>query len=461
MNIIVGNANVTKLLQNNTVSRQIGEALFPGLLYRGIASREEWEGAVGQTMDFLMPGLFPVDVKPRVPGVSGTPMQLDYERYRASVKPYGREAQAHMPTNFVTAVSTYLEQMHKLGLNAAQTVNRLARNELFRCYQWGHAIVDDVSGDPTITVSSLNGFRQTFDPDTASPIPVSSVNPLQVKLNGTLLAQTIIAATPTDPNYPDGPGTLLFSGATGAAADDRLEGLDAVPITRPNGVASIDAINSGDILTMKMIRDTVISLREDSIQACGDGYFHCHFEPAGEGQLFEDNRLQRQIEALGLADDPYLSFSIGRAAGCTFFSNNESPAPGTINNLVSTRPVNSPDAKGSGEIGGEVYNKSGVRISKAIIIGRSALIEKYINEMAFMTEAGVSGKIGGMQLQNGRVDIDLSGIRFVTKAPSDLYNEIVDIGWSATLAHACPTNFLTGRSGARYKRARTIEFAYE
>ena len=49
MNIIVGNANVTKLIQSNTLARQIGEQLFPAMLYRGLAFREPWEGAVGQT----------------------------------------------------------------------------------------------------------------------------------------------------------------------------------------------------------------------------------------------------------------------------------------------------------------------------------------------------------------------------------------------------------------------------
>lgn len=459
MNITVGNANVTKLIQTGTLARSIGEALYPGLLYRGIAHRELWEGGVGQTMDFLMPGLFPPNTKPRKPGVARPPQVLDYERYQASVEPYGDEAKAHMPTNYITAVSSYMQQMKALGLQAAQSVNRLARDELFRCYQWGTAIVDDISANPVITVSSLNGFRKTFDPDTAAPIPVSNVNSLSVKRNGTLIAQKIIAAVPADEDLPDGPGTLTFDGATPFAAGDRIEGLDAVPIIRPGNKTSIDAISVGDILNMKMIRRAVTSMRTDSIQTCGDNFFHIHFEPVGEEQLFEDNRLQRQIETLGLANDPYLSFSIGRTTAGTFFSNNESPSEQTLSNLGPTRPVNFPKAMGSGEIGGEIINKEGVVISKAIVIGASALVEKYIDERAFMTEAGVSGRVGGMNLSNGRVEIDLSGIRFIHKAPTDIYNEFHDFAWSVHADWVCPTNFLSGRTGSRYKRARVIEFA--
>ena len=184
MNIVVGNANVTKLIQTGTLARMIGQQLYPALLYRGIAYREPWEGAVGQTMDFLVPGLFEVDTRPRQPGVAKPPRQLDYERYQATVEQYGEGADVHMPTNYVTSVSTYVQQMKALGLNAGQTMNRLARDELFRCYQWGNSIVDDVAGDPVITVSSLNGFRQTFDPNTGSPIPVPASGTTSPRCDG-------------------------------------------------------------------------------------------------------------------------------------------------------------------------------------------------------------------------------------------------------------------------------------
>ena len=460
MNIIVGNANVTKLLQNDTISRVIGEALFPGLMFRAAAYREPWEAAVGQTMDFPMPGLFAVDTRPRTPGVAKTKLTQDFERYRATMRPYGEETEVHMPSNYVTATSLYLEKLQKLGLNAAQTLNRLPRNSLYTAYAYDNAMVDQVAG-ATVRVSTLNGFRETFDPDTASPIPVSNVNPRAVRINGTQIAQTVIAAVPDDAEYPDGPGTLTFSAAVGFVANDTITTLDASAIVRPNGVPNIDGIGVGDTLNMRLIRQTVVNLRRNSIQGCGDGYFHLHFDPQGELNLAEDNRFQRQIEGLGLAEDPYLSFSVGRAASCTMFSNNEVPAEDTLTHYVQTRQNAAPLARGSGEIGGETTNRFGIPIMKTLVLGGGALVEKYVNETAFMTEAGVSGKIGGMQLSNGRVEIDMDGIRFITKAPSDIYNEFVDLAWSWSGDHVCPSNQLTGRTAARYKRAALIETAFE
>ena len=103
-----------------------------------------------------------------------------------------------MPTNYVTATSVYLEKLKALGLNAAQTLNRLPRNELYRCYSWGHAIVDQVAGGGvTVRVSSLNGFRITFDPDTASPIDVSNINKLRnLKYRGSIVADESAADVP-------------------------------------------------------------------------------------------------------------------------------------------------------------------------------------------------------------------------------------------------------------------------
>jgi hypothetical protein len=460
MNIVIGNANVTKLIQTNTVAREIGEALFPGLLFRAAAHRELWEAAAGQTMDFLVPGLMAPDPTPRTPGVTKPYLTQDYERYRATLRPYGNPTQVNMPNNYVTATSLYLAKMHALGLQAARTLNRLPRNELYRRYSQGHCLVDTVAG-VTVRVSSLNGFREAFDPATGSPIPVSNVNPISLLFNGVPTASVVIAAVPDDATWPDGPGTLTLDVAIGGLApNDRLDTADASIIIRPNNVPSVDGINAGDVLDMGLIGQAITSLRKDSIRGCGDGYYHIHFDPDGENSAFEDNRLQRQIESLGLDNDPYLSYSIGRARGSTFFSNNETPTEGTVSHFVQSRPTGAALAMGSGEVGSELVNASGVPIMKTIVIGGDALIEKYANETAFMSEAGVAGRIGGMMLENGRVEIPVDGIRFITKAPSDVYNELVELAWSITADWVCPTNLLSGRTAARYKRARVIETAF-
>lgn len=459
MNIVIGSANVDKILQNGTVSKEVGDQLYQALLYRAGAKREPWEGAVNQLMDFIVPGLFEVDTTPRTPGVTPAYQVLDYERYQARAKQYGKPTRVHMPSNYVASTSTYLEQQRALGLQAGATMNRLARNELYRCYSAGNTIVDAVAG-VAVRVASLNGFRLIDDPSSGTPVPVSNVAPRFVLVNGTQIAQVVIAATPDDPAYPDGPGTLTFNAAPTIVGGDTLTTPDASEIIRPGVAQNVDGISPGQVLNMDLIGKAIAKLRTNSVQGCEGGWFHIHFDPLGESSLFADNSIQRQIEGLGLDNDPYLTYSVGRTRSSMFFSNNETPKQGTVKHLVPSRPTGAPNARGSGEVGSELININGTPIMRTIVIGDGALIEKYIDETAYMSEAGVAGRIGGMRLVHGGVEINLDGIRFITKAPSDVYNELVEMAWSWSGDYVCPSNLLSGSTPARYKRACIIESAF-
>ena len=475
MNITIGNANLDKIIQDRTIARSIGEALFPGLLFRAAAHRERWEASAGQTMEFINPGLFSPRTAPRQPGVQPPLAQLDYEKYKATMNLYGDNTQVHMPSNYVTAISPYLEKQHKFALSAAQALNRLPRNRLYQSYTAGHAIVDAVlAAGLQVQVNSLNGFVEQVDATTGSLVPVSNANPREFNVNGVLApGSQIIGTIPDNPLFPLGPGRLVLDVAVGGlAAGNRIDALDASVIIRPGTATSVDGITAGGILTMQLIRDAITSLRKDNVGACADGYYHVHFDPQGESDLQLDNSFQRQIEGLSLAEEPYLKFAVGQAAGATYFSNNEVPREDTVDpaSLVASRPASAPLARGSGEVGADLINSSGIEIMRTIVIGGGALCEKHLNEAAFMSEAGVAGRVGGMRATNGGVEIDLDGIRFIVKAPTDNFNESVTIAWSWSGDHVCPTNRLTGTSsggrnaagervGVAYKRARVIETA--
>jgi len=474
MNILIGNANLDKIIQDRTIARSIGEALFPGLLFRAAAHRERWEARAGQTMEFLNPGLFRARTKPRNPAVEPGFAQLDYEKYKATMNLYGDKTQVHMPSNYVTAISPYLEKQHKFSLAAAQVLNRLPRNRLYQNYSAGHAIVDAIlAAGLEVQVSALNGFTETPDPLSGSLVPVSSANPREFNVNGVLAGSQIIGTIPDDTDFPLGPGRLVLDVAVGGlAAGNRIDALDASVVIRPNGAPTVDGITAGKVLTMDLIRKAISSLRRDNVGPCADGYYHVHFDPLGEEQLQLDNSFQRQIEGMGLDVAPYLKFAVGRTAGCTFFANNEVPRDNTVDpdSFVQTRPASAPLAFGSGDVGLETTNAGGIELMNTIVIGQSALCEKHLNENAFMSEAGVAGRVGGMRATNGGVEIDLDGIRFILKAPTDAFNENVTLAWSWAGDHVCPTNRLTGTSsggrnaagdrvGVAYKRARLIQTA--
>jgi hypothetical protein len=461
MSLILGNANVEKLLQENIMARVLGDALFPPLLFRSAATREPWEGHAGQTMTFVNPGLYDPDTTPRTPGVSPSFRTRDFEKYTATAQQYGWPIQIHMPSAFAVIGSKFFDDLKGMGMAAGQAMGRLARNRLFKSYGAGHAIVESVVG-LAITVNTLSGFRESIDPTSGFPVTTSSAAPRTYSRNGVAIpagTSKIVAATPTDSDNPDGPGVLTLSADPGLAAGDIIDASDASIVLRPNGVTSVDAITAGDRLNMKLIAAAVTSLRRDNVGPCSDGRYHVHFDPLGESNLEDDNSFQRQIQGLGLDNDPYAKFAVGAAKGCLFFSDNEAPGEGTVKHSTGSRPTQAASAIGSADIGADIVNASGVPIMRTIVMGGGALVEKAVDETAFMSEAGVSGKIGEARVTNGNVMIPLDGVRFHLNSPQDVFDEIVTAAWSWTGDHVTPTNRLTGRSAAAYKRARVIETA--
>lgn len=463
MTLILGNANTEKLLQENILARVLGDALFPPLIFRAAATREPWEGGFGQTMTFVNPGLYDPDTTPRTPGVTPAFKTRDFEKYTATANSYGWPIQVHMPSGWATISSKFFDDMKGMAMAAGQAMGRIARNRLFASYVSGHAIVDQVSGGGvTVRVSSCNGFLTSIDPTTGFPVTTSQVAPRTFSRNGVAVAAAtsqIIACVPDDAAAPNGPGVLTLSATAGFVAGDLIDASDASIVIRPNNVASVDGITSADKLTMKLITQAVTSLRRDSVGPCDDGYYHVHFDPNAESNLEDDNSFQRQTEGRGLDDEPYARFALGRTKTCNFFSNNESPGEGTVKHTVSSRPNQAASAVGSNDIGAEIVNATGVPIMRTVVIGGGCIVEKSIDESAFMSEAGVAGKIGEAFVKNGDVEIPLDGVRFILKAPQDAFNEIVVASWSWSGDHVCPTNRLSGRSAAAYKRARVIETA--
>lgn len=465
MTITIDATGVAQLLQPFTLARLMGEALFPLLLFRAGVIREPWEAAAGQTMSFPTPGLIPPDTTERTPGITPGFKTQEYEHYQATCGSLGFPISIHMPSNWATASPLLYNKLKGLGMSAAQTMNRHIRNKLFRAYQAGHAIVESVDGPgTTLTVNSVNGFANSYDPTTNFVVPTSNASPRTYSRNGTAVAagtSQIIAAAPSDPANPFGPGTITLSAAVGFVAGDRIDATDASVIIRPNGATSVDGINAGDVLNLDLIRAAVTSLRRDNVGPCPDGTYHVHMDPFGEAYIARDNSFQRQIETRGLDEEPYANFAIGRAAGCTFFNNNECPDAGTVtaSTITSSRPTQAASARGSGDIGADIVNAGGIQIMRTIVCGAGYMYERYVNESAFMSEAGVSGKIGGMQVSNAGIEIPMDGIRIIIKAPTDAFNETVTVAWSWTGDFVPPTHRLSSRSGAAYASARVIETA--
>jgi hypothetical protein len=305
-------------------------------------------------------------------------------------------------------------------------------------------------------VASINGFTQQLDNGRLRP--VSSTNAIPVSFSGSAADNTVIAATPDDPNIPLGPGTLTLSTGLSAGLANR-EGVRSATrsrIRRVGAGATVDGIASGNTLTLNEIINAVSLLRANKVPPCSDGYYHVHMSPEAEAQIYEDNHFQRLHQSLP-DSAAYRDLGIGQLVGCRFYRNTETPNEENVGDLIDTSG-SAANARLGEEVLAEVINASGIPIRRTIVVGGSSIYEKYLDESKFITAAGVTGKIGEFSVTNGGVQVMTDRIRYIARAPLDKLQQVYSQAWSWSGDFPVPSDALTGNT-ARFKRAQVIEHA--
>lgn len=453
-------SQITNLIQDRTLQRVIHDALFPNLVFRGEASPELWVANIGDTQVFTRRGLMPVVIDPLVPGQDPTPGSYETEQWECQAKQLGNTIPTHMPSSYVTLASLFISNTQALGMNAAQSMDRLARNALFVPYLAGEASVR-VAGtisSTQLSISTLNGFTQKLQ--NGRLLPVSASNPLPITFSAVgEPANTVIGYIPDDPAKPYGPGIILLGSGltTTAAARSAVYASTRSKRMRIGAGATVDALTSANLLTVDAILQAVARLRTMNVPPHADGFYHVHLDPTSESQIFQDNHWQR-LHQSGAGGNAYADFVITTMLGCKFLRNTQMPASDNVSQGTIALAGGAGGALLAPEIGGEVVNANSVPIRRTLVTGGGVLVEKYLDESKFITEAGVQGKIGEFSIVNGGVAIMAQRIRYLLRAPQDKLQQIVDQTWSWSGDFAAPSDSLSG-DGARYKRAVVIEHA--
>lgn len=449
---------LTNIIQQNTLQRQFQDALFPLIMFRAEAVPETWVTNLGERTIFTRTGLMPVNIVPLAPGTDPQPSGYGTEQWAAEARQFGGSIPTHMPSDYVALASLFLTNTKTLGLNAGQTMNRLARNRLYSSYLEGEAMARAAVGVGVlqIQVSTISGFTERILNGTI--VPVSAAAPIPVTFTGTEPANFVVAATPSDPTKPLGNGTITLATATtiGVAIREGIKTSFRSLRLRVGAGATVDALTSASIITLQDVIGAVTRLRDQNVPTHPDGRYHVHLTPQAEQELFADNAWQRLHQSLpdSLA---YRDYVVNDQVGCYFYRNTETPSVNTIS-ATQADPGGAGGALCAPEIGGEVTNASGVNIRRVIVTGGAALYEKYIDESKYITEAGVLGKIGNFSIVNGGLAVMTDRIRFILKAPQDDLQQVVKQVWSWSGDFPVPSDALSG-DAARYKRAVVIEHA--
>jgi hypothetical protein len=448
---------IAALIQDNTLEREFNDALFPNLLYRMEARPETWPANIGETSIFTRTGLMGVDTTPLVPGSDPLPGTYPVEQWSATAAQHGNGLDTHLPTSHVSLASTFLRDAKQLGLNAGQTMNRLARDPLYRAYLSGDTVAIAAAGVAALSlvVASLNGWTQLLSG--GAVVPVSAANPIGISFSGAEPDNDVVSATPLDPAAPLGPGIVTLASAltVGVALREGLQSEFRPTILRSGGGATIDAFTGAEILTLQDVINAVAELRDAEVPTFADGLYHVHLTPQGEAQLFADNAFQRVNQSL--PDDlRYRHLIIGDLVGARFYRNTENPKLANVGDLVDTSGGGGTAAVAP-NIGAEVRNQIGIQVRRAMVLGAGAIYEKFIPEAsAYVSEAGVQGKIGNFAVNNNGVSINTERVRYILRSPQDRLQQIVAQTWSWSGDFPIPSDGVTG-GAATFKRAVVIE----
>jgi hypothetical protein len=456
-------ATVVALNQQGLLERAFHDGLYPNLAFRAEAMPEEWPPNTGQQLYITRPGLLPAITTPLSPGVDPLPQALQFEQWIATLNQFGGTIDTNIPTSTVAMANMFLRNLHQLGLQAGQSINQIARNALFQAYISGQtvALTTINSTDTTLQVASLNGFTSVVIPGSSvPPQPVSTTYPLPITIGsstGTSVSASVIGYIQNNPNDPNASGVLQLAAQVGTAFTSTrtpIKSAYAPNVVRSAAGSSVDAIGSSDTLTLQQAINAVAFLRRANVQPHDDGFYHAHISPLINAQLFADPVFQRLNQSLP-EHVIYKEGFLGYMAGIMFIMNTESPESFNSGNLTST-VQSGVYAQG---IGGEVTNGAGVNIGRVIITGKGAVYEKYLDESAYVTEAGTTGKIGEFDVVNNGINILTERIRLIMRSPQDRLQQIVGATWSISTSFPIPSD-ITAPSGPQlYKRAVVLECA--
>jgi len=462
--IILQSPEVRAIVQENLLERAFHDALFPRLLFRGEATPVSWPAGSGDTQVFTAPGLIPVDAEPVQPGTDPTPVSYPLEQWTAQLQQYAGTIDTNMPTSMQAIVDLFMRNAHQLGMQAAQTLNRIARDRMYNAGLSGWTVADGAqAATNSIRVKRLNGFTRARNPAVAGASrvrfdQVSPSNPLAVRLFDSGLAaevsRNVIGFTPDVPGDETGPGVLTLDGAVVTMADrGYFFSVDRSYVVRVGGGNSVDSIGPTDIPTLADVRSAVAHLWEQNVPEHPDGRFHCHLGPVSQAKIFSDPEFNRLLTAL---PDYYMykQFALGELLNTVFFRNSECPISSTVvGGSTATYSQKDPFA-------GELYSNgnpnTGTPIHRMLFTAQGGLYEYFSDLMNLITEAGINGKVADPRIVNNGIEIYSDRIQLIIRGPLNRLQDQVATSWKFIGDWPVRTDASTG-DASRYKRFVVVE----
>jgi hypothetical protein len=411
-------ASIQAIMQNGILDRTFRDALVPQFLFPAIADSEPWQGALGDTRTFTRKGLIAPTTTPLAGADISGASTYSVEQWSVVMDQYGLSVDTNMLQSAMTLASKFLADVQTLGISAGQSLNRIARDKMYKAYAGGRSWGTATAGsDTSFIVNSVNGF--TTNLVNGVPTPVSAGNPLSVTIAG-------VANTVTGVNV--GTSTLTLGTARADTTGDYIVAANAPVSVRTATRNSPYDAQAADVATLALFRAAVVRLRKMNVPTMG-GYYTAHIPPDTEAELFADADFKQALQ--GRVDSPvWRDLSIGRFAGIDWVRNNEVPtiAGGSSGTVTVYRPI---------------------------VVGAGVAVAAPFD--------GIGSLLGGTGVE------DVPSIRMIPAAPStevalivrppaDRLQQVISTSWSYTGDFGVPSDSGTG-DAALFKRAVVVDHA--
>lgn len=441
-------------LQEGFLEREFEEGLDSILAYRRAAVQETIPCRIGETLTRTRKSRkAPIDT-PSDPTLNTgldngmTPSSFSVEQYSFRMDQYNDTVDTNMMGELAGIANQMFANSRNSGVQAAQSLERIARRKLFNAYLGGNSRVrTDLGAGSTTTahVDDIRGF--TFVLVNGEVTPISGANTLtvnEIAITGVGVTQTLVvsAAIADAPNHSSVPGgisgTLTFAAATTPVNGDALLAVNAPKIIRPFGKQSTASLQGSDVLSMGLIEDSVAYLRDNGVPPMSDGTYHCILDNTSMRQLWADQDFKVLYAGRGNADE-YRDMDIVQLLGVTYIPTTE----------AYVQQANSSGAAGAAA--------NQVRVRRPIILGAESMIQGDFEGLdTWIAREGMSPICDVFLVNN---------VAQIVRPPLDRLGQVTSQSWIWIGDFAVPTDLtattdiIPTASNALFKRALVLEHA--
>ena len=430
-------ASLQGIIQQNFLEQEFKEPLQSKLAYRSIADRETVPNKIGETITKTRAGLKSPITAPSNPTNNTnldngmTPSTFSVEQYTLTLNQYNDTIDLNIINNKVGLGDQFLKNARVNGTQAAQSLDRIARNKLFNAYMGGNTRVRTTLGgaNVTIAVDDVRGFQTTFNA-VGQVVSVSPSFPVNVTVGASVYALNSVAVDGSNGSTAFGgiSGTLTFASAVSVGDGTALNAVvhfNGATILRPSGRATTAALTGADILTMGLLLDAQAQLRNNAPM------------DAGNMKAFLDNKSMRQL----FADPDFKTLFQGQYGSKEYVD-------GMVFNLLGIDFVPTTEAPVQAPSGNVV-----VTVRRPILVIQGALIEGDFEGMGTMLE------------NESQIVSVVDEVAMVTRPPLDRLGQIIAQSWYWIGDFCAPSdqttnlNIVPTASNAYFKRGIVIETA--